>query len=77
MWLLAPGAQKIQVIKAVRGLTGLGLDEATAIVDGTPALVANGLGEEAAYRGAEALRSAGAEASIEPAPPAPPTVTGQ
>lgn len=68
LWLLASGTRPINVIKAIRGLTGLGLDEAKAMVDGAPALVAGDLGDEAAHRGAEALRAAGAEASIEPTP---------
>ena len=34
--LTGPGAKKIQVIKAVRAITGLGLKEAKALVDGAP-----------------------------------------
>ena len=48
------GANKIQVIKAVREATGLGLKEAKAIVDGAPATVKEAM--PAAY--AEALKEA-------------------
>ena len=37
MWLEAAGGNKVAVIKAVRGATGLGLKEAKALVDGAPA----------------------------------------
>ena len=40
------GAGKINVIKAVREITGLGLKEAKALVDGTPAPVKEGVSKE-------------------------------
>ncbi len=52
------GANKIQVIKAVREATGLGLKEAKAIVDGAPATVK----EAVPTADAEALKAALAEA---------------
>ena len=52
------GANKIQVIKAVREATGLGLKEAKAIVDGAPATVK----EAMPTADAEALKAALAEA---------------
>lgn len=52
------GANKIQVIKAVREATGLGLKEAKAIVDGVPATVK----EAVPTADAEALKAALAEA---------------
>ncbi len=42
------GPQKIKVIKVVRELTGLGLKEAKAVVDGAPGKVKEGIGKEEA-----------------------------
>lgn len=47
------GKQKVKVIKAVREITGLGLREAKAFVDGAPKLVKEGVSSEAA----EALKA--------------------
>ena len=47
------GAEKIKVIKEVRGITGLGLAEAKAMVEGVPAKVKEGLSKE----DAEALKA--------------------
>ncbi|MBA5764532.1 50S ribosomal protein L7/L12 [Vibrio sp. 404] len=41
--LASAGANKVQVIKAVRGATGLGLKEAKALVDGAPAALKEGV----------------------------------
>ncbi|MGF1911835.1 50S ribosomal protein L7/L12 [Vibrio kasasachensis] len=41
--LTSAGANKVQVIKAVRGATGLGLKEAKALVDGAPTAVKEGV----------------------------------
>jgi large subunit ribosomal protein L7/L12 len=40
------GAQKLQVIKAVRSLTDLGLKEAKALVDATPSILKEGVSKE-------------------------------
>ena len=40
------GSQKLQVIKAVRGLTDLGLKEAKALVDATPSVLKEGVSKE-------------------------------
>ncbi|WP_417556056.1 50S ribosomal protein L7/L12 [Microbacterium sp.] len=54
------GDKKIQVIKAVRELTSLGLGEAKAVVDGAPKAVLEGANKEAADKAKEALEAAGA-----------------
>ena len=46
--LLEAGEKKVNVIKAVRELTGLGLKEAKAVVDGAPAMVLEAVAKEAA-----------------------------
>ncbi|MDX8414466.1 MAG: 50S ribosomal protein L7/L12, partial [Mariprofundales bacterium] len=46
--LTAAGAKKIQVIKAVREITGLGLKEAKAVVDGAPKAVKEAVSKEEA-----------------------------
>src|SRR5215208_6844932 len=48
--LTGPGEKKIQVIKAVRAATGLGLKEAKALVDGAPNAVKEGLEREEAEK---------------------------
>jgi large subunit ribosomal protein L7/L12 len=58
--LEAAGEKKIQVIKAVRELTSLGLGEAKAVVDGAPKAVLEGANKEAADKAKEALEAAGA-----------------
>ena len=62
--LKAPGGQKIQVIKAVRALTGLGLKEAKEVVDGAPKVVKDGIPKEEAESILKELTEAGAEAEI-------------
>ncbi|MDP3901491.1 MAG: 50S ribosomal protein L7/L12 [bacterium] len=54
------GAQKIQVIKAVKEITGLGLQEAKALVDGAPKVVKEGLKKEEAEEMKKKLTEAGA-----------------
>ncbi|WP_298865734.1 50S ribosomal protein L7/L12 [uncultured Microbacterium sp.] len=54
------GDKKIQVIKAVRELTSLGLGEAKAVVDGAPKAVLEGANKETADKAKEALEAAGA-----------------
>src|SRR6478735_2074541 len=54
------GAQKIQVIKVVRAVTGLGLKEAKDLVDGAPANVKEGIAKEEADSIKAQLEEAGA-----------------
>lgn len=62
--LKAPGGQKIQVIKAVREITGLGLKEAKGLVDEAPKAVKEGLGKEDAEEVMKKLTDAGAEVEL-------------
>ena len=62
--LKAAGANKIAVIKAVRELTGLGLGEAKALVDGAPKAVKENVNKEEADKAVEALKAAGAEVEV-------------
>ncbi|NND04456.1 MAG: 50S ribosomal protein L7/L12 [Acidimicrobiia bacterium] len=62
--LTATGDAKIQVIKAVRGLTSLGLKEAKAVVDGAPGPVLEGVDKEAADKAKEELEAAGASVEL-------------
>lgn len=59
------GANKINVIKAVREATGLGLAEAKALVDGAPKTVKENLPKADATKLVDALKAAGAEAVAE------------
>ncbi len=59
------GQKKIGVIKAVRELTGLGLKEAKALVDGAPAAVKENIDPEEAEEIKEKLEEAGATVEIE------------
>jgi large subunit ribosomal protein L7/L12 len=54
------GAKKIQVIKAVRKLTSLGLKEAKAVVDGAPSTVLEAVSKEAAEEAKSELEAEGA-----------------
>lgn len=58
------GANKIQVIKAVREATGLGLKEAKAVVDGAPAPVKEGVSQADADALKTALEAAGATVEL-------------
>ena len=60
----AVGDSKIQVIKAVREITGLGLSEAKALVDGAPGNVLEGAKKDAAEAAKAALEEAGATATL-------------
>ncbi len=62
--LASAGAQKINVIKAVRELTGLGLKEAKDLVDGAPKPVKEGVPREEATKMKAALEAAGATVEI-------------
>ncbi|HEY5201293.1 MAG TPA: 50S ribosomal protein L7/L12 [Acidothermaceae bacterium] len=58
------GAQKIQVIKAVRELTSLGLKEAKDLVDGAPKAVIEKGTKEAAEKAKTTLEAAGAKVTV-------------
>ncbi len=58
------GAQKIAVIKAVKEITGLGLGEAKAIVDGTPATVKEKVAKADAETMKKTLEEAGATVEL-------------
>jgi len=58
------GANKVAVIKAVRGITGLGLKEAKAAVEGAPAALKEGVSKEEAEDVKKQLEEAGATAEI-------------
>lgn len=58
------GAQKINVIKEVRGLTGLGLKEAKDLVEGAPKTVKSGVSKDDAKKMKEVLEKAGAKVEI-------------
>jgi large subunit ribosomal protein L7/L12 len=62
--LLDAGAQKVQVIKAVRELTGLGLKEAKDLVDGAPKPVKEAVPKADAEAALKKLLDAGAKAEI-------------
>lgn len=62
--LLEAGANKVQVIKAVRELTGLGLKEAKDMVDGAPKAVKEGIAKADAEAALKKLVDAGAKAEI-------------
>lgn len=62
--LTAVGANKIQVIKVVRELTGLGLKEAKDLVDGAPQMVKEGIQKADADAAKEKLEAVGATITI-------------
>jgi large subunit ribosomal protein L7/L12 len=62
--LTGPGERKIQVIKAVRAATGLGLKEAKALVDSAPKAVKEGLEREEADKLKADLEEAGGEVEL-------------
>jgi large subunit ribosomal protein L7/L12 len=62
--LTAAGGQKIQVIKVVRSVTGLGLKEAKDLVDGAPNAVKEGLAKEEAETIKGQLEEAGATVEL-------------
>jgi large subunit ribosomal protein L7/L12 len=62
--LIAAGEKKINVIKEVRTITGLGLKEAKDLVEGAPKLVKEGLSKEDVNKFAELLKAAGATVEI-------------
>lgn len=62
--LSAVGGNKVAVIKAVRGATGLGLKEAKGLVDGAPAPVKEGVEKEEAEALKAQLEEAGASVEL-------------
>jgi len=62
--LTAFGDQKIQVIKVVRALTGLGLKEAKDVVEGVPSAIKEGVTKDEAEEAKAKLEDAGASVEI-------------
>ncbi len=62
--LKAAGEKKIQVIKEVRAMTGLGLKEAKDLVDGAPKTVKEGLSKEEAEEAKKKLEEVGATVEL-------------
>lgn len=62
--LTEAGEKKVNVIKAVRGITGLGLKEAKAIVDGAPATVKEAMSKDDAEKAKAELEEAGAKVEL-------------
>jgi len=62
--LVEAGAQKINVIKEVRAITGLGLKEAKDLVDGAPKPVKEGVNKDEAAKIKDQLEKAGATVEI-------------
>ena len=62
--LKAAGDKKIQVIKAVREATGLGLKEAKEMVDGAPATIKEAMPKEEAEALAEKIKEAGGDVEL-------------
>jgi ribosomal protein L7/L12 len=62
--LKAAGANKLQVVKAVKELTGLGLKEAKELVDGAPSVIKEGLAKADAEALKKQLEDNGAEVEL-------------
>lgn len=62
--LSSAGDKKVNVIKAVRAITGLGLKEAKAIVDGAPSTVKEGASKDDAEEAKKQLEEAGASVEL-------------
>ena len=62
--LMEAGANKINVIKEVRTLTGLGLKEAKDLVEGAPKTVKDAVGKEDAEKMKKSLEAAGAKVEL-------------
>ncbi|NTW64355.1 MAG: 50S ribosomal protein L7/L12 [Chlorobiaceae bacterium] len=62
--LTAAGESKINVIKVVRALTGLGLKEAKDLVDGAPKTVKEGISKDEAEKVAKELKDVGASVEL-------------
>ncbi len=62
--LKSPGANKLQIVKLVKELTGLGLKEAKDMVDGAPKTIKEGLPKDEAENLKKQLTEAGAEVEL-------------
>jgi large subunit ribosomal protein L7/L12 len=62
--LVSAGDKKIQVIKEVRAITGLGLKEAKDLVEGAPKPVKEGVSKEEAQKLKEQIEAAGAQVDV-------------
>ena len=62
--LAEAGAQKIKVVKAVKDITGLGLAEAKALVDGAPKAIKEGVAKEEAEEIKAKLEEVGAKVEL-------------
>ncbi len=62
--LVSAGSQKINVIKAVRPITGLGLKEAKDLVEGAPKTLKEGVPKEEAEKMKASLEAAGAKVEL-------------
>jgi large subunit ribosomal protein L7/L12 len=62
--LSSAGAAKLQVVKEVKTITGLGLKEAKDLVDGAPGVVKSGISKDEAESIKKALEEAGASVEI-------------
>ncbi|QBQ54652.1 50S ribosomal protein L7/L12 [Nitrosococcus wardiae] len=58
------GSNKVQVIKAVRGITGLGLKEAKDLVEGAPSAIKEGISKDEAEEIKKQLEEAGASVEV-------------
>ena len=64
LFLKAAGAQKVQVIKAVQAITGLGLMDAKKLVDAAPSAIKEHISPVEAEEHKKALEAAGAEVEV-------------
>ena len=62
--LKAAGASKLNVIKVVREITGLGLKDAKDLVEAAPKTIKEGIAKDEAEKIAEQLKAAGAEVEV-------------
>jgi len=62
--LASSGDKKIEVIKEVRGITGLGLKEAKDLVEGAPKTLKEGVGKDEAKKIKETLEKVGAKVEL-------------
>ena len=62
--LKAPGGAKLQIVKLVKELTGLGLKEAKGVVDSAPAPIKEGIPKDEAEALQKQLEEAGAEVEL-------------
>ena len=62
--LTSPGGAKLQIVKLVKELTGLGLKEAKELVDGAPKAIKEGLAKDEAEGIKKQLEEAGAEVEL-------------